>query len=412
MSTDHSPQRHEISAATSGAKPSPYRWLVLTLCWAAFTMTSVDRSTWGPASASVGEALGVPLAALGVFATCYYIGYVVSNAGGGFLSDWLGSRVVLAVTSVVAGVLMFLFGSTTSLVMGLVIQGALGLFAGADYSAGIKLIASWFGPGQRGLAMGVFMTATSLGTVVANAIVPSLIAASGWERSYHVFGAVTIVIGLLCGLLLRTRPEGTATAATRTRAVPDLRPLFHNRNVFLLALGGFGGMWGTYGFVTWSNTLMTKANGISPVEAGIVVALYAGIAIGIKPVVGFVVDRLGIGNRIPMAVILAFFSAMLLLFGSMSSLTQFLWVAPLLGIGAYAYTPLMAAITPTLVEERLTGSTAGGLNAVWQLGSVIVPATVGPVFQATGSFYAAFLTLAAGPLLGAAAMLAIREKTA
>ena len=61
---------------------SPYRWVVLFACWLSFTLTSVDRSTWGPASVFVGEDLAVPLASLGVFATAYYVGYVISNALG------------------------------------------------------------------------------------------------------------------------------------------------------------------------------------------------------------------------------------------------------------------------------------------------------------------------------------------
>ncbi|MEV8085793.1 hypothetical protein [Pseudarthrobacter oxydans] len=57
----------------------PFRWMILGLGWLAFTMTSVDRSTWGPASIFIGEDLGVPLASLGLFATFYYIGYVVPD---------------------------------------------------------------------------------------------------------------------------------------------------------------------------------------------------------------------------------------------------------------------------------------------------------------------------------------------
>jgi len=34
-------------AATRTPTTAGYRWVVLAMCWAAFTMTSVDRSTWG-----------------------------------------------------------------------------------------------------------------------------------------------------------------------------------------------------------------------------------------------------------------------------------------------------------------------------------------------------------------------------
>jgi ACS family glucarate transporter-like MFS transporter len=109
-------------------------------------------------------------------------GYVLSNLGGGFLVDWVGSRAVISASGVGAGAAMILFGATTSVPAGLAIQAVIGLLAGVDLAAGLKLLATWFAPERRGFAVGIFMTATSLGTVVANAVVPSLIKAAGWNR--------------------------------------------------------------------------------------------------------------------------------------------------------------------------------------------------------------------------------------
>jgi len=361
-------------------------------------MTSVDRSTWGPASAAVSDSLAVPLAALGVFATGYYLGYLVSNAGGGFLVDRFGARWVLGLSSAGAGLFMMLFGSTTSVAVGLALQGLVGLFAGVDFAAGLKVISTWFPVSELGLASGIFMTATSLGTVIANAVVPQLIASTNWQTSYQVFGAGTVVVAALCLLLVR---NGTTASTGGRPDRPELRRVLGNRDLLLLGLAGFGGLWGTYGFVTWSNTLMVKGVGIDPVEAGLVVVIFAGVAVAVKPLVGWTCDQLGIGLRVPIVVLLVFFSAMLIVFGNLGSYSQFLWVAPFLGIGAYAYSPLTSALTPVLAGRRSAGSAAGVVNAFWQLGSVLVPAVIGPIFVATGSFTAAFATLAAGPLLGA-----------
>jgi MFS transporter, ACS family, glucarate transporter len=395
-----------MSTTTSSVKRAPYRWVVLLLCWASFTLTSVDRSTWGPASSAVSASWHVPLAALGIFATCYYIGYVWSNAAGGFLTDWLGSRLVLGISLLASGALMIVFGSTTSIPVGLAVQGLVGLFAGVEFSAGLKLITIWLPAPELGLASGIFMTATSLGTLIANAVVPTLIEHTDWGASYHLFGGVTVALAVLCVLFLRT---GTATSGVTRRVLPDLRPLLRNRELLLLGLAGFGGLWGTYGFVTWSNTLMIKGHHISGVDAGLVVVIFSGVAVLVKPIVGWATDRLGLGLRVPIMAILVLFTAALLLFGAMSSYGAFLAVAPLLGIAAYGYSPLTAAMIPRLVGAQLAGSAAGAVNAVWQLGSVLVPAAVGPVFQATGSFYAAFALLAAGPLLGAVALLGARD---
>ncbi len=383
----------------------PYRWVVLVLSWAAFTMTSVDRSTWGPASVAVGEHLGVSLAGLGVFATGYYVGYVISNAAGGVLTDWLGARVVMGASLFLAGGFMILFGETDSVPVGIAFQAAVGIFAGCDYSAGVKLIAQWFTPKDRGFAMGVFMTATSLGTVIANAVVPRLLESAGWQASYHVFGGASMVIAVLCLLLVRTRTEDAAE-----RAVPDLRPLARSRDLWLLGLAGFGGLWGTYGFITWSNALMVKGSGLTGVQAGGVVAIFGIAAIAAKPCIGFVSDLLGGRRKALTVVVLGAFVVALLVFGTRDSLTGFLWVAPFLGVAAYVYSPLMVAMIPRIAGVGLAGSAAGATNAFWQLGSTVVPVVLGAVFQATHSFFAAFATLAAGPLVGALLMLGVREQ--
>jgi sugar phosphate permease len=95
-------------------------------------LTSADRSAWGPSSLFVGKDLGVPLASLGVFAAAYYTGYVISNAGSGVLIDRIGARTLISASLVGAGMFMFLFGSTPSAGIGIAIQAAVGVFAGAE----------------------------------------------------------------------------------------------------------------------------------------------------------------------------------------------------------------------------------------------------------------------------------------
>lgn len=394
------------------ADPSkrPYRWLVLVLCWLAFTMTSVDRSTWGPASIFIGEDLGVPLASLGLFATFYYIGYVVSNAGSGFLTDKVGGRLLITVSLVGAGASMMFFGSTTSAAIGMTVQAAIGLFAGAEYAAGIKLISSWFRPEELGKAMGIYTSATSLGVVVANTAVPYLIEHYSWHASYLLFGSISIVAGIVCYTMLRPGP----VVSRKTRSAEGrsaLRELARNKNLLLLALAGFGGFWGTYGFISWSNALMIKGHGIDPVVAGGIVAIYAALGVLGKPLIGWIADKFNGARRIPAMVVLGCFSVMLVIFGLLDNALAFFIAAPLLGLGAYCYLPLIVALVPRLVSSSVVGSAAGMTNAMWQIGSVLVPLAVGAVFAATdNSFMAALITLAAGPFLGMIIMYFVNER--
>lgn len=379
------------------------RWVVLLLCWASLTMTSVDRSTWGPASLQAGEALGVSLAGLGAFATAYYVGYVLSNIGGGMLGDRIGSRVVLSGSLFTAGGFMVAFGYVPSAGAGIAVQALIGLCAGADFAAGVKLIASWFPDRERGLAMGVFTMASSLGTMIANMVVPRLIQVYDWRTSYHLFGVVSMVLALVCLALLRER-RGPAPVRP-----PPLRDLLRRRDLLLIGLAGFGGLWGTYGFVVWSNTLMVTGHGIDPVAAGTVVVVFAAAGAAGKPVIGLATDLAGRGRKRPAVAVMIAFAGCLLVFGGLETQPAFLAMAAFAGLGAYLYTPLLVAMVPSLSGTALAGSAAGAMNALAQLGSVAVPVVVGAVYQMSGSFTAAFSTLAAGPLAGAVALSFVRE---
>lgn len=391
------------------AAASAYRWVILATVWFVFLLSFVDRLTWGPAALSVGGSLGLPVKALGVFVTAFYIGYVVCNALGGLASDRLGGRVTLAVTTLLLGVATFCFGFTRSVAMGLVIQALMGLAAGADYASSVKILVAWFDRRSRGRAMGLFMTATSLGVVVTNATVPRLLTSIPWQSVYQLAGGLTVVAAILAFALLRDSPAPRVAEAVQAMPVGAL---FRNRDLLFMAAAGFGALWGTWGFAFWANTLMVKGHGISPVDAGWIVALFGIAAIIGKPIVGVVSDWLGGRRKLLIIECLALFAVMLAIFGFLHTKEQFLIAAPLLGIGAFVYSPLTAALVAEISGAALAGSATGLTAALWQLGSVIVPSVVGPVFQATGSFTAALLVLAAGPVLGILCMAMVRERPA
>jgi sugar phosphate permease len=348
-----------------------------------------------------------------LFVTTYYVGYVISNIIGGFLSDWLGARLIVGLSIFLSGGFMLGFGEAKSHAMGLVFQACIGLCAGAEVGGGVKLITGWFLPERRGFAMGLFMTATSLGLVVANAVVPRLMETHTWRTSYHLFGFTSIALGIGCLFLLRPGPiELENEGSGESPRLPDIRPILRNRSLLLLALAGFGAVWGTYGFISWSNLLMTRGAGIDPVQAGTVVVVFGAVAVFSKPIIGFVGDALGLSRARLSIAILVSFTCTLIAFSFATTATQFLLIAPFLGISAYVYSPVMMAMIPTLSGPKLAGSATGGVNAFWQLGSVIVPAVVGVVFAATSSFQLVFLILAAGPCLAIVPLLFLRAADA
>jgi hypothetical protein len=137
---------------------------------------------------------------------------------------------------------------------------------------------------------------------------------------------------------------------------------------------------------------------------------HVGGALG-KPLIGWIADRFNGARRIPAMVVLGCFSVMLVVFGLLDNAVAFFIAAPLLGLGAYCYLPLIVALVPRLVSSNVVGSAAGLSNAMWQIGSVLVPLAVGAVFAATNnSFMAAVITLAAGPFVGMIFMYFVNER--
>jgi len=382
-----------------------YRWLILGLTWLALLVCFIDRLAWGSVALDASRTLGLPIAAVGGFVTAFYIGYVVSNATLGFATDIVGPRITIALGLLALGGLTLAFGSVQSFVAGAAVQVLMGIASGVDYSAGVKLNTEWFDRPRRGTAFGIYMTATSLAVIVTNATVPMLAHRSTWRGAYVTLGAATIAIGLICALLIR---NAATKGSTHARTAPDFSLLLSRRDLMLAAVAGFGAMWGTWGFTFWANALMVKGKGLAPSEAAHIMVVFGIGAVVAKPIVGMVSDWLGGRRKWLTVACLAGFGPALIAFGWSAGAPGFRLLAPVLGVFAFVYSPLMGAIIAELAGADLAASATGVTNAFWQLGSVIVPSVVGAVFQTTGSFHAAFLALAAGPFVAAIVMAFVR----
>ncbi|MEC5408598.1 MFS transporter [Paraburkholderia sp. MPAMCS5] len=396
------------TASITETKPPAYRWVVLFVVWIAFLLSYVDRVAWSTVAAPVGHSLGISVALLGAFVTAFYVGYVLANITGGLITDTIGGKRTLVWAMIPLGIATFGFSFTRNLTVGFAVQFVMGIAAGADYSAGVKIITAWFGK-DRGRAIGLYSTATSLALVIANAIVPSLATAFSWQTAFRALGAVTFAWAIVCVLLLRDSPLKALSVRISRREIGEL---VKNRNLVLLAFAGCGALWATVGFGAWGNALMTKQYGIAPVVAGSISALFGVGAVIAKPLLGWGSDLLRGRTKLLAIGVLLCFSAMLLVFAQCSTVLQFYLVAPFLGAVAFGYTPVLIAQVTQASGVKFAGAAAGLTNAVWQSGSAIAPIAVGQVYASTHSFFMALLTLAVGPVCGAVLLIFVNLRKA
>jgi MFS family permease len=414
MHMTHSRQG-DTPAHESGAEPATnaltaqaggrYPWIVAAGAFAAFTISVVDRMTWGNVSTFYAHGLGMPVAALGSFFSAFYVGYLIANALSGFAADRFGGRRMLLLVLILLGVFTFSFSLTRSIVAGFVIQCAMGLVSGMDYSACMRLLSDVFPPEKRATAMGLFLPSLAIGVTLPNLFVPTLLHTYGWEGVYRTLGVLTVAIGIAIYFVLGKRAElyGRATRSLDR----SFKQLLGNRGFRLTALAGFGQQWGMWGFAFWSNALLIKGHHIDPVRAGFIIAVFGVVGLVMKPLAGWIVDHVGISKPVIGAAGCLIFCTSLLVFAVVSVPGTFAFVTAVIGIASAFAGVVVATLTVQTAGTRFAGTASGLANCLWSLGNVLVPLVVGAVFQYSNSFGAAILALAVGPAFGAVCFMRI-----
>ena len=178
-----------------------YRWAVLTagtIAQASFSATTVGLAVLAP---TLREEYGLSLRQIGVVLAAAWLGAAVTLLPWGLAADRYGERIVLSLGLLVsAGCLVgaAYAGSFETLFVFLALSGA----AGASVnSASGRAVMLWFGPAERGLALGIRQSAVPVSGLVAAVVVPRL-AATGGSKPAFLFLAVFCGAGALAGGIL------------------------------------------------------------------------------------------------------------------------------------------------------------------------------------------------------------------
>jgi MFS transporter, DHA1 family, multidrug resistance protein len=150
--------------------------------------------------------------------------------------------------------------------------------------------------------------------------------------------------------------------------------------------------------------LYAKSVGLNDAEIAIVLGSQLATAVVAKPIGGRLSDGLGRKPVIVMGLLLCAV-ALPLIFRS-EDLATFVLVAPLLGLGIAAVTPVTNALIADLASARRLGAAMGVFGTIWDIGEAAGPIIAGFLIVALGYTSTfdtiALLTLVAG--IGVAAL--------
>lgn len=286
---------------------------------------------------------------------------------------------------------------------------ALGLVVGAAYITTAQipmmmLINNWFSE-KKGLATSIAVSGISAGGALLSPLVNSLIANVGWRMSYRVYALIILVLAVVFGIfLIYLKPEDKGMKPYGYKESDDLpadptKDTNKSLNVGLTIAASLSCSF--FIFLLLGSVMNGLANGASlqfpPAlqeaagfkTAGTVVSIYLLLGVFGKLLLGRIADKYGIYHAL-------FFGAATLALSFVAMLfVPFAWgpwlVAVVFGFGLALGSVLPPLVTASIYGRDMYGEAYGFVQSATQVGAAFGPLLVSYIFDASGSYYMAWI---------------------
>ena len=307
----------------------------------------------------------------------------------GILTDRFGGRAVFSILMAAVALPAWLVPHQTSYAS-LVATGFVLGIAGSSFAVGVGYVSRWTPPERQGSALGVY----GLGNIGQSAAVflgPVLAAQFGMPAVFQGIAILLVVWAAAFAFLARDAPAPLAAPGPGAM----LAVLTHEKLAWLLSAFYFLTFGGFVAFSIYLPSLLKDEFQLAPAAAGFRTAGFVVLATILRPLGGWLSDRIG-GARVLSAVFAGVAPfAMLMSWPSMVPFTVgALGCAALLGLGNGAVFKLVPQYFP-----GQTGTVTGLVGAMGGLGGFFPPLLLAFFRSRMGDIWPAFLLLATASLL-------------
>ncbi|MCX6020359.1 MAG: NarK/NasA family nitrate transporter [Chloroflexi bacterium] len=337
---------------------------------ASFLHFDLSFAIWvllGALAVSIAEQLGLNAAQKGLLVATPVLSGSLLRIPMGLLGDRYGGKRVGAAMLVLLFVPLAIGWQAGDSLSALLAVGLMLGAAGASFAVALPLASRWYPPERQGLAMGVAAAGNS-GSVIANLAAPQLAALVGW---HNVLGLAMLPLALVLVAFLMMAKDSPQRGGVPS--VGQYMATVRNSDLWwfcLLYSVTFGGYVGLSSFLP---ILFRDQYGVSPITAGYLNALGAFVGSGLRPVGGYLADRVG-GVRM-LSVLLVGIGGVYALAAQMPELPV---MVGLLVVGM-AFLGMGNGSVFQLVPQRFQsqiGIATGVVGAVGGLGGFVLPTDV------------------------------------
>ncbi|MCN9242517.1 MFS transporter [Streptomyces sp. RY43-2] len=315
----------------------------------------------------------------------------------GALTDRFGGRVMFPwVTAATIVPVLYLGLAGHSSLTALLVGGFFLGIGGTAFSVGVPVVNAWFPPRRRGMAIGVFGMGMG-GTAISALTTVKLVDAHGMRTPFLLTAGVLAAYAVLAALLLRDAPGRTVPTeplGRRLAATARLGITWQASALYAVAFGGY------VAFSVYLPTYLKTGYGLTQADAANRMAGFVLLAVAMRPVGGWLSDRVGpvrvLAGALAAVLAGAFVQSFTPALAPVGTIA-FLVMAAALGAGSGAVFALVALLAPA----NTVGSVTGVVGAAGGLGGFVPPLVMGSLYGAYGSYAVGLVLLA---LVAAAAL--------
>jgi len=263
-------------------------WPTLLTAFLYFDFSFMAWTLLGPLGPQIGESLHLSAERKGLMVAVPILSGACLRIVLGLAVDRFGAKAtgVSAQLVVIAALILAWVVGLKNFGAVLLLGATLG-FAGASFAVALPQAGRWYPARMQGMVMGL-AGAGNIGTIIDALISPRIAAVYGWRAVFGLMLIPAVLVLLAYGLFSRE-----AKAEVKRKRFLDYFALLRERDAhwfcfyYTISFGGFVGLASSY-------ALYFKGEfGLSPVHAGDLAALCAGIGALARPIGGAIADRLG-----------------------------------------------------------------------------------------------------------------------
>ena len=370
---------------------NPYRWIILSGVWLAYFCFGLTIVTLAPLVAEISNDLNLSHSQIGIALGAWQLVYIVTAIPLGILLDRIGTR---------RGVMIAFIVIATSVVLRAYADGFASLFiavavfglGGPMVSIGApKLISQWFEGKERGFAMGIYMTAPTLGSMTGLSMTNSLFMPifSGDWRSVMMLYAVFIISASAIWWLITAHKDSkfielSSAADPRETQKDNFVRLIKIPAFQIVLLMSIGIFFFNHGLNNWLPEIL-RSKGLSATEAGYLASIPAAFAV----IASLLIPRLATPNHRIWILFIVFSACGVSSLMLQSADETFLLTALLLqGIARGSMMTLSILILLDLpqVGSKRAGVAGGIFFSAAEIGGVMGPVSIGIMSDWSGGF--------------------------